>query len=157
MATLKERIEADLTAAMRARDELTKSTLRMLIAAVRNAEIPPEGATEGAGNFRLDDAGVTELVLRQVKQRRDSIDQFRKANRTDLADKEQAELEILLQYGPQQATREEIEAAARSVIAEAGASGPRDIGKVMPAMTKTFAGRADGRVINEVVRSLLGR
>ncbi|MFN0146456.1 MAG: GatB/YqeY domain-containing protein [Dehalococcoidia bacterium] len=156
MATLKERIEADLTAAMRARDELRKSTLRMLIAAVRNAEIPPEGAAGAPETFRLDDSGVTELVLRQVKQRRDSIDQFRKANRSDLADKEQAELEILLEYGPKQATREEIEAAARSVIAETGASGARDIGKVMPAMTRAFAGRADGRVINEVVRALLG-
>ena len=156
MAMLKERIQADLTAAMRARDETRKSTLRMLISAVRNAEIPPEGSAEPPESFRLDDAGVTELVLRQVKQRRDSIEQFRKAKRTDLADKEQAELEILLEYGPQQATREEIEAAATSVIAETGAAGARDIGKVMPVMTRAFAGRADGRVINEVVRALLG-
>jgi hypothetical protein len=156
VTTLKERIQADLTAAMRARDDIRRSTLRMLIAAIRNAEIPPEGASEPPEKYVLDDAGVTELVLRQVKQRRDSIEQFTKAKRTDLADREQAELEILLEYGPKQATREEIEVAARAVLAETGASGPRDIGKVMPVMTKQFAGRADGRVINEVVRALLG-
>ena len=155
MATLKERIQDDLTAAMRARDETRKSTLRMLIAAIRNAEIPPEGATS-VDLPVLDDAGVVEIVLRQVKQRRDSIDQFRKASRADLADKEEAELQILLEYGPKQVTREEIESAVRRVMAETGAAGPRDIGKVMPVLTKEFAGRADGRMINEVVRAALG-
>ncbi len=155
MATLKERIGQDLTAAMRAKDELRKSTLRMLISAVRNAEIPPEGTTESAA-ISLDDAAVTEIVLRQVKQRRDSIDQFRKAKREDLAGKEEAELVILLEYGPRQATREEVEAVARRVLAETGATTAKEIGKVMPVMTKEFAGRADGRMINEVVRALLG-
>jgi uncharacterized protein len=156
MTTLKERISNDLTAAMRARDEVRKSALRMLITAIRNAEIPPEGATEPPEKFLVDDAGVTGIVLRQVKQRRDSIDQFGKAGRQDLVAKEQTELEILLEYGPKQATREEIEAAARAVLAETGASGVKDIGKVMPVLTKQFAGRADGRMVNEVVRALLG-
>ena len=155
MTTLKERIQHDLTGAMRARDETRKSTLRMLISAVRNAEIPPEGTTEATA-IALGDAEVTEIVLRQVKQRRDSIEQFRKAKREDLAAKEEAELSILLEYGPRQATREEVEVAARRVLAETGATSVKEIGKVMPLMTKEFAGRADGRLINEVVRALLG-
>lgn len=155
MPTLKERIEADLNTAMRARDEVRKSTLRMLIAAIRNAEIPAEGST-AQGRASLDDAAVTDVVLKQIKQRRDSIDSFRKAKREDLAVIEEAELVVLIEYGPKQVTREEIEAAARRVVAETGASGARDIGKVMPVLTKEFAGRADGRAINEVVRSLLG-
>ncbi len=155
MTTLKERIQHDLTGAMRARDETRKSTLRMLISAVRNAEIPPEGTTEATA-IALGDAEVTEIVLRQVKQRRDSIEQFRKAKREDLAAKEEAELSILLEYGPRQATREEVEVAARRVLTETGATSVKEIGKVMPLMTKEFAGRADGRLINEVVRALLG-
>jgi uncharacterized protein len=154
MSTLKQRVQDDLTAAMRAKDELRKSTLRMLIAAIRNAEIPPEGTTESVA-ITLDDAAVTDLVLRQVKQRRDSIEQFRKAKRDDLAAREEAELAILLEYGPRQATREEVESVARRVIAETGASTVKEIGKVMPVLTKEFAGRADGRLVNEVVRSLL--
>ncbi|MCC6381036.1 MAG: GatB/YqeY domain-containing protein [Dehalococcoidia bacterium] len=155
MASLKERVRADLADAMRARDETRKSTLRLLLAAVRNAEIPPEGATEPVGPAGLDDAGVLAVVQKQVKQRRDSSEQFRKAGRDDLADKEEAELQVLLQYAPAQAGREEIAAAARALIAETGANGPRDVGKVMPRLTRQFVGRADGRLVNEVVRALL--
>lgn len=163
MATLKDRIQADLNEAMRARDETRKGTLRMLIAAIRNAEIPaaPEDdaalqALAVAARSGLDDAAVTDVIQKQVKQRRDSIDAFRKAERDDLAGKEEAELMILQAYLPAEATREEIEAVARKIVAETGASGPRDMARVMPRMTAEFKGRADGRVINEVVRSLLG-
>ena len=163
MTTLKDRIQADLNDAMRARDEIRKSALRMLISAIRNAEIPAapeddaalEAMTPG-GKTGLDDAEVTDVIQRQVKQRRDSIDAFRKAKRDDLAEKEEAELAILQVYLPAEATRDEIEAAARKIVAETGASGPRDMGKVMPRMSAEFKGRADGRVINEVVRALLG-
>ncbi len=163
MATLKDRIQSDLNDAMRARDETRKSALRMLISAIRNAEIPaaPEDdaaleAMASAAKAGLDDAAVTDVIQKQVKQRRDSIDAFRKAKRDDLAVKEEAELAILQVYLPAEATREEIEAAARKIVAETGASGPRDMAKVMPLMSAEFKGRADGRVINEVVRSLLG-
>jgi hypothetical protein len=162
VATLKDKIQADLTDAMRARDETRKSALRMLMAAIRNAEIPaaPEDeaaleAMAAAGKPGLSDEAVTEVIQKQVKQRRDSIDSFRKANREDLVAKEQAELTILEVYLPQQAPREEIEAFAASVVAETGASGPRDIGKVMPRVVAEFKGRADGRILNEVVRGLL--
>jgi uncharacterized protein YqeY len=163
-APLKDRIHADLADAMRARDETRKSALRLLMAAIRNAEIPaaPEDeadleriAAEGKG-AGLDDEAVIEVIQKQVKQRRDSIDQYRKADRQDLVDKEQAELEVLETYLPQQASRDEIEAAARKAVADTGAAGPRDMGKVMPVVMAEFKGRADGRVVSEVVRSLLG-
>jgi uncharacterized protein YqeY len=148
MATLKERIQSELNDALRAHDETRKTALRMLTAAVRNAEIE--------ARHELDDDGVIAVVQKQVKQRRESIVEFRKGNREDLAAKEEAEMAVLEVYLPQQADRSEIESAARKLIAETGASGPRDIGKVMPPLVKQFAGRADGRAINDVVRELLG-
>lgn len=148
MATLKDTIQANLADAMRDRDEVRKSTLRLLIAAIKNTEIDQGKA--------LDDDAVVTVIQKQVKQRRESIIEFEKGNRPDLVEREAAEAAILQTYLPEQARPEDIEAAARRVIAETGASGPRDIGKVMPVLTREFAGRADGRAINEVVRSLLG-
>ncbi len=148
MPSLKVQVQEDLHAAMRARDETRKSALRMLTAAIKNAEIEARRP--------LDDDGVVQVIQKQAKQRRESIVEFRKGNREDLVAKEAAELVILEAYLPAQAERSEIEAAARKLVAETGASGPRDIGKVMPPLVKQFAGRADGRVINEVVRGLLG-
>ncbi len=148
MATLKDTIQANLADAMRNRDEVRKSTLRLLIAAIKNTEIDQGKA--------LDDDAVVTVIQKQVKQRRESIIEFEKGNRPDLVEREAAEAAILQTYLPEQASTEEIEAAARRVIAGTGASGPRDIGKVMPVLTREFAGRADGRAINEIVRSLLG-
>lgn len=148
MATLKDTIQANLADAMRDRDEVRKSTLRLLIAAIKNTEIDQGKA--------LDDDAVVTVIQKQVKQRRESIIEFEKGNRPDLVEREAAEAAILQTYLPEQASTEEIEAAARRVIAGTGASGPRDIGKVMPVLTREFAGRADGRAINEIVRSLLG-
>jgi uncharacterized protein YqeY len=145
---LREQIQSDLHDAMRARDEIRKSALRMLTAAIKNTDI--------ANGRALDDEGIVSVVQKQVKQRRESIVEYEKAGRADLVAQESGEMAILEAYLPQQASREEIEAAARRVVAETGASGPRDIGKVMPALVKEFAGRADGRVINEVVRALIG-
>lgn len=147
MSTLKERIQSELADAMRQRDETRKSTFRMLIAAVKNAEIEHRG--------ELDDPAVIAVIQKQAKQRRESIAEFQKANRQDLVDKEAAELAILEEYLPRQAGRDEIEAAARAIIAETGATSAREIGKVMPVIMKQFAGQADGRLINEVVRGLL--
>lgn len=147
--TLKDTIAHDLNDAMRARDETRKSTLRMLTAALKNAEIDARGRPFG-------DAEAVTVVQKQVKQRRDSIEEFTRANRPDLAEKERAELAILETYLPLQASREEIETAARRIAAETGASGPRDIGKVMPVLVREFAGKADGRMVNEVVRAILG-
>lgn len=148
MPTLQERIQADLGDAMRAKDDVRKSSLRMLLAALKNAQI--EARKE------LDDAAVLAIVQKQVKQRRESVLEFRKGNREDLVAIEEAEIAILAGYLPAQVSREEIVAAARAAVAEFGASGPRDIGKVMPALTKRFGASADGRTISEVVREILG-
>ncbi len=148
MITLQARIQSELGDAMRARDETRKSALRMLLAAIKYAEIEARRP--------LDDAAVVAVVQKQVKQRRESILEFKKANRQDLVDKEEGEMAVLEVYLPQQADRSEVEAAARKLVAETGASGPRDIGKVMPPLVRQFAGRADGRLINEIVRELLG-
>lgn len=147
MAGLRERIQSELHDAMRAKDETRKSALRMLTAAIKNADIEARSP--------LDDPAIVGVVQKQVKQRRDSIVEFEKGHRQDLVDKEAAEIAVLEAYLPRQAERGDIEAAARRVIAETGARSVRDLGKVMPTLTKEFAGRADGRAINEVVRSLL--
>jgi uncharacterized protein YqeY len=148
MVTLKEQLQSDLNDAMRARDDVRRSTIRMLIAAVKNAEI--------ASQHQLNDDEVVAVARQQARQRGDSIAEFTKAGRQDLVDRESAELVILETYLPQLAGREEVEAAAREVIATTGASGPREIGKVMPALVKKFGSRADGRLMSEVVRELLG-
>ena len=147
MTGLKDTLQEDLKQAMRERDETRKSTVRMLIAAVKNAEI--------AAGKPLSDEEVIRVLQKQANQRRESIAEFEKGNRQDLVEREQAELALIEAYLPEQAAPAEIEAAARKLIADTGASGPRDIGKVMPALLKQFAGRADGKQISEIVRGLL--
>jgi hypothetical protein len=146
---LKAQLSADLTDAMRRGDEVKKSTLRLLMTAINTTEVA------GSERHELTDEQVTQVIAKQAKQRRESIDEFTKAGRKDLADKEAAELEILSSYLPPSMSREEIEAEARAVIAEVGASGPSDKGKVMQALMPRLAGRAEGREINEVVTDLL--
>jgi hypothetical protein len=146
---LKEQLTADLTDAMRQSDEVRKSTLRMLLAAVNVAEVA------GSERKQLTDEQVMQVLTRQVKQRRESIAEFEKADRQDLVDKEAAELKILETYMPPQMPREEIEAEARKAIAEVGAKAPSDKGKVMKILMPRLSGRADGRDINEVVTELL--
>jgi len=145
--TLKEQLAADLRDALRAGDERRKGTIRMVTAAIRNAEI--------ASGRELDDTGVLQVLQREVKQRRDSIEEFRKGNRQDLVDRETGEIEVLQAYLPQQLTREQVATEARLVIAETGAAGPGDKNKVMPVLIKRLAGKAEGRTINEVVTELL--
>jgi len=152
--TIKDQFDADLRAALRAGDETRKTTLRLLLTAVRNAEIPPEGATE-EGRHALDDDAVLAIVRREVKQRRDSIDAYQKAGRADLVAREEAEAAVLFAYLPAQMSREEIAAAARAVIERVGARGPADKGKVMPVLMGELRDRAEGREINAVVTELL--
>jgi uncharacterized protein YqeY len=159
--TLKEQLNADLRDAMRAGDETTKSTLRLLLTAIHNAEIPPESkdaaAEAPASPLRddLDDAAVLDIVRREVKQRRDSIEAYTKASRGDLAAREEAEVAVLQKYLPAQMSRDEIAAVAREVIAELGVSGPQAKGRVMPAVIGRLKDRAEGREINAVVTELL--
>ena len=153
--SLKDQLGADLRDAMRAGDETRKSTLRMLITSIRNAEIPAEGAA-ATGRVELDDEGVLNVVRKEVKQRRDSIDLYGKANRSDLVANEEAEVAVLSAYLPQQMSREEITAAAKAIIERTGAGSAADKGKVMPAIMAELRGKAEGREINAVVTELLG-
>jgi uncharacterized protein len=147
---LNQQIAADLTAAMKAKDAARLSALRMLKAAIMNKGIVEKGRD-------LNDAEVLQVVASLVKQRRDSIDQFAKAGRTDLVEKETGEIAILEHYLPPAASADEIDAAVADAIAETGASSPKDMGKVMKAVMPKLAGKnVDGRTINETVRRKLG-
>jgi uncharacterized protein YqeY len=146
---LRDKVNADIAAAMKSREPMRLSALRMLKAAIMNKSIEK--------SHDLDDAEVLQVVSTLVKQRRDSIEQFAKANRTDLVDKETAEIKILEEYLPPGASEAEIDAAIAAAIAETGATSVKDIGKVMKAVMPRLAGKhADGRAINEAVRRKLG-
>ncbi len=145
--SLKEQLASDLKGAIRGGDEARKSAIRMCIWAIKNAEVEKGAA--------LSDADVLSLIGREAKRRRESIEEFGKAGRQDLVAREQAELEVLQSYLPPPISRDDIAQAAREVIAEVGAGGPRDKGKVMPVLIGRLAGRAEGREINEVVTELL--
>ena len=148
--TLNEQIAADLTAAMKARDAARLAALRMLKAAVMNKGMVEKGRA-------LNDAEVLQVVASLVKQRRDSIEQFAKAGRTDLVEKETAEIAVLEHYLPPAASADEIDAAVADAIAETGASSPKDMGKVMKAVMPKLAGKnVDGRTVNDAVRRKLG-
>jgi uncharacterized protein len=148
--SLNETIASDITAAMKAKDALRLSALRMLKAAITNKGMVEKGRD-------LEDAEVLQVVASLVKQRRDSIDQFAKAGRTDLVDKETAEIAILEHYLPPALSAEEIEAAVAAAIAETGASSAKDMGKVMKAVMPKLAGKnADGKAVNDAVRRTLG-
>jgi uncharacterized protein len=149
MTLLRDTVNADMTAAMKAKDAARLSALRMLKAAIMN-----KGVEKG---HDLDDAEVLQVVSSLVKQRRDSIEQFAKAGRTDLVDKETGEIAVLEHYLPPAASAADIEAAVTEAIAATGAASPKDMGKVMKAVMPMLAGKnADGKVVNEIVRRKLG-
>jgi uncharacterized protein YqeY len=145
--SLKQRLTADLQDAMRQQERTRRDTIRMALAAIHNAEIEARG--------ELDEDAALDVLIKQAKMRRESIVEFEKGGRQDLVDKETAELEVISSYLPQQLSRDEIVETARQVIQETGASGPKDIGRVMPALMQRLQGRADGRLASEVVRELL--
>ena len=146
--SLSKQIVTDLTAAMKAQDAARTSTLRMVKAAMMNRQIE-----KGA---ELDDDDMQKLLRSLVKQRRDSIEQYEKARRQELVDKETAEIAVIETYLPAAASREEIEQAVAAAIAETGASSMKDMGGVMKAVQAALAGKnADGRLVSEVVKSKL--
>jgi len=146
-ASLKQKLMDDLKQAMRGGDEVRRSVIRLVMAAIKNAEIARHAA--------VDDGDILGIITKEARQRGESIEAFRKGNRQDLVAREEAELVVLQQYLPQQMTRDEVMEAARRVIEEVGASGPGDKGKVMPKLIAQLKGRADGREINAVVTELL--
>jgi uncharacterized protein len=147
--TLMKRISKDLISAMRAREQQRLAALRMAKAALMNREVEKGRA--------LDDNEAQQVIVSLIKQRRDSIEQFSQGGRQDLVDKETAEISTLEVYLPPPVDPAEIERAVTEAIAEAGATSPKDVGKVMKAVMPKLAGRAvDGRTINELVRRKLG-
>ena len=144
---LKQKLAEDLKQALRGGDKVRRSVIRLVMAAIKNAEI--------ARQVTLEDADILGVIAKEARQRRESIEAFRQGNRQDLVTQEEAELAILNQYLPQQMSREEITAEARRVIEEVGAQGPSDKGKVMPKLIAQLKGKADGREINAVVTELL--
>ena len=146
--SLSKQIVSDLTAAMKAQDAARTSTLRMVKAAMMNRQI--EKGSE------LDDDEMQKLLRSLVKQRRDSIEQYEKAGRQELVDKEKAEIEVIETYLPQAASQEEVEQAVSAAIAETGATSMKDMGKVMKAAQAALAGKnADGKLVSEVVKAKL--
>jgi len=146
-AGLKERLNSDLKEAMKGGDVVKRSVLRLVLAAVHNAEIARKGA--------IEDGDILGILAKEARQRQESVEAFKQGNRQDLVEKEEQELAVLEEYLPQQMTREEIVAEARRIIDEVGAQGPADKGKVMPKLIAQLKGKADGREINEVVTELL--
>jgi uncharacterized protein YqeY len=144
---LAEIFRTQLNEAMRSGDALRRDTLRLVIASIGNARI--------AAQHELSDDEVLGVLRREAKQRRDSIEEYTKGKRLDLVAQEQAELEIIESYLPASVPEEDVRAAAISVIAEVGANGPGDVGKVMRPLLQRLGGGADGRRANEIVRELL--
>ena len=145
---LKEKLETELKQALRAKDAIRLSVIRLALAAIKNAEIARRAA--------LDDSDILGVIAKEARQRQESIEAFKQGNRPDLVAREEAELAILQEYLPAPATREEIMAEARRLITEVGAQGPRDKGKVMPQLIAKFKGKAEGKEINAAVTELLG-
>lgn len=150
-ATIPQQVEADLKDAMRAGDSARRDALRLLRAALKNAEIERRGGERAA----MDDRDVRAVIQRQIKQRRDSIEQFRTGKREDLAAKEEAEIAVFQSYLPQAMGDAAMRAAAVAVIAETGARGPKDMGKVMPALLARVGDSADRSALAAIVRQLL--
>lgn len=150
MATLKERIDADLKDAMRAKDEIKVSTLRIMKSSIKYKEVEP-------GASLLDDAQILGVLTTLVKQRRESIEQFRAGKRDDLADKEEKEIAVLQLYMPQQLTAAELTAEVAAAIAEAKATSAKDMGAVMKVATPRLKGKAEGKMISDEVKAQLAK
>lgn len=147
--TLVDQISKDMTEAMKAREQARLSALRMVKAALMNGEV--------SKGRPLEEGEAQQVLASLIKQRRDSIEQFRGAGRTDLADKESAELAILEHYAPPAVSAADLELAVDSAIRETGAAGPKDIGRVMKSVMAALTGRSvDGKAVNELVRRKLG-
>ncbi len=145
--SLKQKLNDDLRQALRSGDKVKLATLRLLLAAIKNAEIAKQAT--------LSNPDTLGIIAKEVKQRQESIEAFKKGNRQDLVNQEEAEMTVLQGYLPKQATREEIIEAARQIIKEVSAQGPADKSKVMPKIIAQFKGKADGREINNIVTELL--
>jgi len=145
--SLKARLLEDMKTAMREKDTIRKNTIQMARAAVLQAEKD--------GKTTLDDDGVVEIIAKEVKKRRDSLPEYEKSGRQDLIENLKAEIEVLLQYLPQQLNEKEIEEMVKQAIQDTAAKSAKDIGKVMQAVMPKLKGKADGKIVNQTVRKLL--
>ena len=150
MPTIRERLDADLKDAMRAKDELRLNTIRAVKSAIKYKEV------EGT-NKVLDEAGILGVLTTLVKQRRDAIEEFTKAARADLAEKEQKELTLLQGYLPAQLSAEQLAAEVAKAVAEAGAKSVKDLGAVMKLVTPRLKGQAEGKAISDEVKAQLSK
>jgi hypothetical protein len=144
---LKDQLDQDLKSAMREKAQLRLDTIRMLKSAIKYREIELMRP--------LDDAGVLGVVAGEIKRRRDSVEQYRAGNRPDLADKEEAEIVVLQGYLPQQLTEAEVRARVEEAVRKVGAQGPKDMGAVMKALLPEVQGRAEGKLVSELVKARL--
>ena len=147
--SLKDRINDDMKAAMRARETERLGTIRLLLAAIKQREVDER--------IVLDDAAITAVIDKMIKQRKDSISQFEAAGRTDLVEKESAELVILSAYMPEQLSDAEIAAEVQAAVVQTGAAGPQDMGKVMGVLKPKLAGRADMTAVSGLVKAALAK
>jgi len=146
--SLKERLLEDMKLAMKEKDAVRKNAIQMARSAILQAEKD--------NRITLDDDGIIEVIAKEVKKRRDALPEYEKSGRQELIDNLKTEIEVLMQYLPQQLTEEELEAIVRDTIQETGASSARDIGKVMQAVMPKVKGRADGKAVNQIVKRILG-
>lgn len=145
--SLKDRINDDMKAAMRARETGRLGTIRLLLAAIKQREVDER--------VTLDDAGITAVIDKMIKQRKDSISQFEAAGRTDLVEQERGELAVLAAYMPAQLSEAEVAEQVQAAVAETGAAGPQDMGKVMAVLKGKLAGRADMTAVSALVKAAL--
>ncbi len=145
--TLKEQITEDMKSAMRAKETERLGTIRLLLAAIKQREVDER--------ITVDDAAIIAIVEKLIKQRKDSIEQFQKAGRTDLVDQESKELGILQAYMPAQLSEAEVQAAIQNTISSLGAAGPQDMGKVIGALKAQLAGKADMGMVSSMVKAAL--
>jgi uncharacterized protein len=150
MATLRERLDVELKDAMRSKNETKTSVLRMLKSAIKYKEVEPDAKA-------IDDATVLQIIATQIKQRRDSVEQFAAGGRADMAQKEEQEIAILQSYLPQQLSADELRAEVRAAIEASGAQGPKDMGAVMKALMPKVQGKAEGKLVSEEVKAQLSK
>jgi len=146
--SIKERLSEELKLAMKARDNTRISTIRMVVSIIKNREID--------GRTTLDDEAALAVLTTYAKQRRDSIEQYEKGGRADLVEKEKAELAIILSFMPEQMGEAEVEALVIQAVKDSGAAGPKDMGKVMKELMPKVKGKADGKLVNELVKKHIG-
>lgn len=144
---IRETLQADMKTAMKEKDTQTRDTLRLLMAAIKQIEVDEQKT--------LDDEAIAQVLTKQAKQRRESIADYEKAGRNDLVDVEKADLEVIERYLPKMMSRQEIYELASKIIADTGVSDPKGMGQVMGKLMPLVKGKADGRLVNEVVRDIL--